>query len=156
LIDPLDQNWGARMSEVQLTGDPSRTELREASSDRGCADSAGSSATSKTSLSHFGHSRRRPGSGPIALRRASKSCALRFYRFRREVMRMVPAVRKCAEVAGYRPSADIFVVSSKASAEAWSSSRRIGPRCNVSLDSRTRNVKLRCSNTIERGLKLCR
>jgi hypothetical protein len=156
LIDALDLNWGARMSEVQVTCDLSRTELSESRSDRSCADPAIDSAMENLSISRFRAAISLVGSGSATSCRAPGFQLSLFEQVQRAEMGIVSSSRQHTDVAGSDPLTDIFIESSKAPLGARSSSRLIVQRCSISLESRSSEVTPRSLNTSERGLRLCR
>ena len=156
MMDALDLNWGARMSEVQVTCVLLFTKLGKARSDRGCAGPAIDSAMERLSISYFEDAHRAIGSGSPALRCTPRSRLPHSGRIQRTEIGNLHDSMRPVGVADSRPLTDIFVESSKISAGARSSSRLIVLRCTVSPDSQTREAMPCCPNTCERGLILCR
>jgi len=159
LTDALDVNWGARMSEVQVTSDPCFTELHRIRPVHYCIAPAVRPAISIARVfffSRFGRAKGLPTACSPAVGDLALSCLSRTCQTQAIEPQFAVEQRQCAEVAVSRPSADIFVELSKASAGVRGSSRLTVPRCSASADSRTGNVKLRYPNASERGLKRCR
>jgi hypothetical protein len=136
-LDALDVNWGARMSEVRVTGSLSCAELHEVRSNRGSTGSVALQAIfidRESPLSRIGYQCAQFESGPETVRDAA--------------------------VAVSSPSADIFEELTTVFAQARSSSRMTAPRFSASAglhpaDLFARDKNLRCSNSCERGLKIC-
>jgi len=156
LIDALDLNWGARMSEVHVTCYSSRIELSKARSNRSCADPAIDSAMENPSILHIGLVY---SAVPLAAAVSCSTPGLRLPqsdRVQRTEMGIVTSSRQHTDVAAFGPSTDIFKESSKAPRGARSSSHLIVQRCANSLESQSRDAKPRSLNSCERGLRLCR
>lgn len=138
LLNALDVNWSAQMSEVRVTGSLFYAELHKARSDRGGTVPAALHAInipSEFSLSRIGY-----------------GCV----QFDSQ-----PEIVHGAAVAVHRPSADIFEEDLiKTSVEAMSFSRIDAPRFVASTSPRTadlltRNRNPRFSNSSQRGPKSC-
>lgn len=108
----LDLNRGARMYEVQVTGDTSSQEPEGARSDRGCALPGATFAmeiNSELTISQNRHPNQHPGVGLIARPFAAASRQPRSRTCERTKAGIMSLLRQTARVAGYCALTDIFV-----------------------------------------------
>ena len=165
MLNALDLNWGVRMSEVHVTGDPPCRELRSLSGCIGLAASPPIISHKKSSLSRIGNDSGHLDSGYAPEFGVAVSCMPESCRTQQTELWIADVPQQRTAVAGSRPSADTFVEErSKASAEDRSSSHLDALRSSsldalrfsALTDPRTEGWSLRCHDGRERGLKLCR
>jgi hypothetical protein len=155
--DALDLHWSVQMSEVLVTGDPSYAQLRKLRSNRVCIGRNASLPIriyNESTLSTIRQMHQQFPSGLAVMRGSVVSCLLRSRLAQPNKGGIAPTLHQQAKVAVSHPAADIFVVSSKASAGARSPSYLVAPQ--ASTDRRTGDLKLHCLNRRERGLEVCR
>lgn len=156
LNDALDLNWGARMFEVQVTGDPSFAKFRSGSRCTGHAALMLSIDRSYPLFARIAHAHGRFESGPESERRVTVSFFLESRPAQRVRMQIATAPRGRAAVAASHPSADIFEELSKASAGVRRSSRQDVLRLSIFAHPPAADRELRCLGGRKRGIKVCR
>lgn len=157
-LHALDVNWGARMSEVRVTGLSYFTEVCTARSDRNGDGRDALQAINierELPISRIGYSSVQSESGTATVPSASASFLSQSRQPQLIEVRVVPARRLSAPVAVSLPSADIFEEMTKTSEEVRSSSRINAIGCSASAYPPIADRNPRSSNSSERGLRPC-
>jgi hypothetical protein len=150
----LDLYWSVQMSEVLVTGDPSYAQPHSNSACIGGTASLPIRIYNESTLSTIRQMHQQFPSGLAVMRGSVAFCLLRSWLTQPNKGRIAPTLHQQAKVAVSHPVADIFVVSSKASAGAPSPSHLVAPQAPT--DRRTGDLKLHCLNRRERGMEVCR